>query len=134
VDLLIYIWKKKTILAVVGLIAGIASIIISLLITPMFKSTVIMFPTSNASVSKDLLSQNYSGRQSVHGFGEEEQAEQLLQILNSEPIRARIIEKYNLMEHYEIEADANTPLPPFTTNTGPTSISVLLSICRWKLP
>jgi uncharacterized protein involved in exopolysaccharide biosynthesis len=110
VDLLIYIWKKKTILAVVGLIAGIASIIISLLITPMFKSTVIMFPTSNASVSKDLLSQNYSGRQSVHGFGEEEQAEQLLQILNSEPIRARIIEKYNLMEHYEIEADAKYPL------------------------
>lgn len=110
VDLLIYIWKKKTILAVVGLIAGIASIVISLLITPMFKSTVIMFPASNASVSKDLLSQNYAGRQSVHGFGEEEQAEQLLQILNSEPIRARIIEKYNLMEHYEIETDAKYPL------------------------
>jgi len=110
VDLLIYIWKKRTILALVGLIAGVASIAISLLITPMFKSTVIMFPASNASVSKDLLSQNYAGRQSVHGFGEEEQAEQLLQILNSEPIRARIIEKYNLMEHYEIEADAKYPL------------------------
>ncbi len=110
VDLLIYIWKKKTILTVVGLIAGIASIVISLMITPMFKSTVIMFPASNASVSKDLLSQNYAGRQSVHGFGEEEQAEQLLQILHSEPIRARIIEKYNLMEHYEIEADARYPL------------------------
>jgi uncharacterized protein involved in exopolysaccharide biosynthesis len=110
VDLLIYIWKKKTILALVGLIAGITSIVISLLITPMFKSTVIMFPTSNASVSKDLLSQNYAGRQSVHGFGEEEQAEQLLQILNSEPIRARIIEKYNLMEHYEIEPDTKYPL------------------------
>jgi len=110
VDLLIYIWKKRTILALAGFVAGIASILISLLITPMFKSTVIMFPASNASVSKDLLSQNYGGRQSVHGFGEEEQAEQLLQILNSEPIRARIIEKYNLMEHYEIEADARYPL------------------------
>jgi LPS O-antigen subunit length determinant protein (WzzB/FepE family) len=41
VDLLIYIWKKRTILIVVGLIAGIASIIISLLITPMFQSSVI---------------------------------------------------------------------------------------------
>ena len=110
VDLLIYIWKKRFILAGVGLIAGIASIVISLLITPMFQSTVIMFPASNASISKDLLSQNYSGRQSVHGFGEEEQAEQLLQILNSEPIRGRIIQKYNLMEHYEIEADAKYPL------------------------
>ena len=110
VDLLIYIWKKRYVFAGVGLVAGIASIVISLMITPMFQSTVIMFPASNASVSKDLLSQNYSGRQNVHGFGEEEQAEQLLQILNSEPIRSRIVQKYNLMEHYEIEADSKYPL------------------------
>lgn len=110
VDLLIYIWKKRIILIAVGLIAGIASIIISLLITPMFQSSVIMFPASNASVSKDLLSSNYSGRQDVHGFGEEQQAEQLLQILNSQPIRSRIIEKYNLMEHYEISPDEKYPL------------------------
>lgn len=109
VDLLIYIWQKRTILALVGLLAAVASIVISLMITPMFQSKVIMFPASNASVSKDLLSQNYTGRQNVHGFGEEEQAEQLLQILNSEPIRARIMEKYNLMEHYEIESDAKYP-------------------------
>jgi uncharacterized protein involved in exopolysaccharide biosynthesis len=110
VDLLIYIWKKRAILIGVGLIAGIVSIIISLLITPMFQSSVIMFPASNASISRDLLSQNYSGSQNVHGFGEEEQAEQLLQILNSEPIRSRIIQKYNLMEHYEIQPDEKYPL------------------------
>jgi uncharacterized protein involved in exopolysaccharide biosynthesis len=110
VDLLIYIWKKKAVLIIVGLIAGIASIVISLMITPMFQSTVVMFPASNASVSKDLLSQNYSGRQDVHSFGEEEQAEQLLQILNSEPIRSRIIQKYDLMEHYEIKPDEKYPL------------------------
>ena len=110
VDLLIYIWKKRLFLMGVGLVAGIASIIISLMITPMFESSVIMFPTSSASVSKDLLSQNYSGRQDVHGFGEEQQAEQLLQVLNSEPIRSRIIEKYNLLEHYEIEPGEKYPL------------------------
>jgi uncharacterized protein involved in exopolysaccharide biosynthesis len=109
VDLLIYIWKKRKILIGVGLIAGIASIIISLMITPMYQSSVIMFPASNASISKDLLSQNYAGRQNVHGFGEEEQAEQLLQILNSEPIRSRIIQNYNLMEHYEIDPDDKFP-------------------------
>jgi len=110
VDLLIYIWKKRLVLIGVGLIAGIASIIISFLITPMFQSSVVMFPTTNASISKDLLSRNYSGRQNVHGFGEEEQAEQLLQILNSEPIRGRIIQKYKLMEHYEIEPGDKYPL------------------------
>ncbi len=110
VDLLIYIWKKRAILIGVGLIAGITSIIISLMITPMYQSSVIMFPASNASISKDLLSQNYAGRQNVHGFGEEEQAEQLLQILNSEPIRSRIIQNYNLMDHYEISPEEKFPL------------------------
>lgn len=109
-DLLIYIWKKRLPLIIVGFVAGITSILISFTITPMFQSSVVMFPSSSASVSKDLLSQNYSGRQSVHSFGEEEEAEQLLQILNSEPVRSRIIQKYELMSHYEIEPDSRYPM------------------------
>lgn len=110
VDLLIYIWKKRWVLMGVGFIAGITSIIISLTITPLFQASVIMFPASSASVSKELLVQNYSGRQNIHAFGEEEQAEQLLQVLNSEPVRTRIIEKYNLMEHYEIDPEEKYPM------------------------
>lgn len=92
-----------------GFIAAVASIVISILITPLFRSSVIMFPATSVSISKELLVQNYSSRQNVHGFGEEEQAEQLLQVLNSEPIRTRIIEKYNLMEHYEIDPGEKYP-------------------------
>jgi uncharacterized protein involved in exopolysaccharide biosynthesis len=110
VDLLIYIWKKRFILIAVGLVAGISSIIVSLMITPMYESSVIMFPASNANISKELLVQNYSGRQNVHGFGEEEQAEQLLQVLHSQPIRSRIVDKFNLMEHYEIDPDSKYPM------------------------
>lgn len=109
VDLLIYIWKKRWILGMVGVIAGVASIVISLMITPMFKASVIMFPATNVMVSKELLVQNFSG-ENVHGFGEEEQAEQLLQVLNSEPIRTRIIEKYDLMDHYEIDPEGKYPM------------------------
>jgi len=109
VDLLIYIWNKRLILAAVGLVAAVSSIIVSLTITPMYSSSVIMFPASGASVAKYLISTNYTGRSSVYGFGEEEQAEQLLQVLHSEPIRTRIIEKYNLMEHYEIDPDGKYP-------------------------
>ncbi len=110
VDLLIYIWKKRWILMTVGLVAAVAAVIVSILITPLFEASVVMFPTSSASISKELLVQNYSGRQNIHGFGEEEQAEQLLQILNSEPIRTRIIDKYNLMEHYEIDPEEKYPM------------------------
>ena len=109
VDLLIYMWRKKWILIIVTFLAGVTSIIVSLQITEKYKSTVVMFPTTGASISKSLLSANYTGRQSVYGFGEEEQAEQLLQVLNSELVRTRIIEKYNLMEHYEIDPASKYP-------------------------
>ena len=109
VDLLIYMWNKRLILMAVGFLAAVTSIIVSLTITPMYSSSVIMFPASGASVAKYLISTNYTGRSSVYGFGEEEQAEQLLQVLHSEPIRTRIIEKYNLMEHYEIDPNGKYP-------------------------
>jgi len=108
VDLLIYIWNKRFVLLAVGFIAGVSSIIVSLLITPMYEASVIMFPATNTNVSKELLVNYYSG-DNVHGFGEEEQAEQLLQVLHSEPVRSRIIDKYNLMEHYEIDPDSKYP-------------------------
>ena len=109
VDLLIYMWNRKWILLIVSFIAGLSSIFISLQITDKYESTVIMFPTTGASISKSLLSANYTGRQDAYGFGEEEQAEQLLQVLNSEQIRSRIMEKYNLMEHYEIDPSGKYP-------------------------
>jgi hypothetical protein len=43
-------------------------------------------------------------------FGEEEQVDQLLQILNSDDIKFRIISKYNLMSHYDIDADGSYPI------------------------
>jgi len=110
VDLLIYMWKKRWILMGVGFLAAVTSIIISIMITPMFEANVIMFPATSTSVSKELLVNNYQGRQNVHGFGEEDQAEQLLQVLNSEPIRSRVIENYDLMEHYEIDPAGKYPV------------------------
>ncbi|MFH0756428.1 MAG: hypothetical protein V2B15_03985 [Bacteroidota bacterium] len=109
VDLLIYIWNKRIILLSVGFVAAVASIIVSLMITPMFKASVIMYPTSSTSIAKELLIPSYVGKGSIHGFGEEEQAEQLLQVLHSEPIRSRVIKDYDLMEHYEIDPNGKFP-------------------------
>jgi len=72
-------------------------------ITPKFKSTVVMFPTASNSLSKALLSERQTGKQDILEFGEQEQAEQLLQILNSSEIRDRIIDMHGLMSHYKID-------------------------------
>jgi uncharacterized protein involved in exopolysaccharide biosynthesis len=107
-NLLLFIvrWKKPLTIITIG--AAVASMIFSspIFIPPKFESTVIMFPTSSASISKSLLSQNTSGKEDLMTFGEEEQAEQLLQILNSDQIRDRIVVKYDLMNHYDIDTAA----------------------------
>jgi uncharacterized protein involved in exopolysaccharide biosynthesis len=89
------------------IVAGATSVLsagFSFIITPKFKSTVILFPTNTASISKALLAQNTTGKEDLLEFGEEEQAEQMIQILESDEIRRRVIEKFDLMQHYEIDS------------------------------
>lgn len=91
------------------LIIGILSIVMAyifsgpLFITPLYKSTVILYPTSSNSISKLLLSTNFNTNKDLLEIGEDEQTERMLQILNSNKIRDRIIEKYDLMNHYGIK-------------------------------
>lgn len=101
--LFVYRWRKP--LVIVTVAAAVLSAIFSapMFVTPKFESTVIMFPTSTASISKSLLAKNNVAKEDLLAFGEEEQAEQLIQILNSDEIRAKVIEKYDLMNHYEID-------------------------------
>lgn len=103
-----FLGKWKKILLIVSGIAVLSGIIFTspFFITPKYKATVIMFPTSTNSISKALMSDNYGGKQDILEFGAEEQAEQLLQILNSNKIRARVIQKYNLLEHYDINPES----------------------------
>lgn len=76
-------------------------------ISPKYKATVILFPTSSNSVSKSLFSEQGGKGSDLMAFGEDEQAEQLLQILSSNKIRDRIIRKYNLMQHYDIDTGSD---------------------------
>lgn len=97
-----YKWRK-TILVVIG-IAAISSSVVSFMIPEKYKSTVVLFPASPVSVSKSLISQNNSPQTDLLKFGEEEDIERMLQVLNSQVIRDIVIEKYNLLEHYQIPA------------------------------
>lgn len=95
---------------VVVLIAAGSSAIISGFIPPKYKSTVVFFPSTTNSISKALLSDNPGDKQDILEFGQEVEAEQILQILNSDNIRDRIISKYNLMKHYDIDPNSKYPI------------------------
>ena len=99
-----YIWH----LSVIAIIAVILSSIFSssYFITPLYKSTVILYPTASNSISKVLLSENFNNNKDILEFGEDEQTEQMLQVLNSNKIRDKIISKYNLLDHYGIKENS----------------------------
>jgi uncharacterized protein involved in exopolysaccharide biosynthesis len=101
-------WKKP--IFIIGALSFIASFIFSgpRFIKPKYKSSVIFFPTTTNSISKALLSEG-STKEDILEFGSEEQAEQLLQILNSDEIRSRIVQKYHLMSHYHIDTTSEFP-------------------------
>lgn len=105
-NLLLFILRWKKPLIIVTVLAAVLSAVFSApyFIEPKFESTVIMFPTSTASISKSLLSKNNAAKEDLLAFGEEEQAEQLIQILNSDEIRNRVIQKYDLRTHYDIDS------------------------------
>lgn len=102
-------WRNPLVISI--LTGAILSFIFSgpAFITPKFKSSVIFFPTSNNSISKALMDDNASDKQDILAFGAEEESEQMLQMLNSDEIREKIIKKYNLMEHYRISPDEEFP-------------------------
>ncbi len=104
-SILFFLWKWRKILIIITGATVIVSAAVSLMITPKYESTVIMFPTSTNSISKSLIADNYGEKKDIMEFGEEEQSEQLLQVLNSSLIRDRIVAKYDLFSHYEISPE-----------------------------
>lgn len=104
-NLLVFIWRKRKIIIIVTAIAMLVSVVVSFLMTPIYRSTAIVFPAATSTVS---FSEQRNAKAAAMDFGEEEQAEQLVQILQSSRIRDKIVSQFDLMKHYEIEAnDAN---------------------------
>ncbi len=108
-NLILFLYRWRKLLIIFTLAAAVLSFIFTLpfFITPKFRSSVILFPTSSNSVSKALLSENADSKQDILEFGYEEQTEQMLQMLNSNKIRDRIIKKFDLMKHYDIDPNSS---------------------------
>jgi LPS O-antigen subunit length determinant protein (WzzB/FepE family) len=112
-NLIMFLLRYRKPLIIISFAAAVVSSVVSLLIQEKYLSTVILFPAATNSISKSLMVEDFSGKQDINAFGEEEEAEQLLQILNSDEIEGYIREKYNLMKHYGYKPDEKFAL----TNT-----------------
>ena len=97
------LWKYRKHIIILGFLAAITSSIVSLMMEEKYLSTVIMYPA--AANSLNLSGQNYFPGQEITSFGEDSDAERMLQVLNSSSIKGKIIKTYDLFKHYEIEDD-----------------------------
>ena len=102
---------KKPLLIILA-VAALCAIVFSapFFITPLYKSTAVVYPTSSNSTSKVLISTTYQSEKDIMNFGEDEQTEQMLQVLNSNRVRDKVISRFNLMEHYDIKANSKYPV------------------------
>ena len=110
-DLIRFIWDKKWILIGLSILAFVFSIIVSLNITPKFRSQVILFPAASVSLSKNLVETSSISMDSrdILSFGTDDEAERMLQILHSSQIKEHVINKFSLMQHYEIDPSSAYP-------------------------
>jgi len=103
-DIIRFVFKHKWPIIGVTIIAAIASVIVSYMIAPKFKSSVILFPKTQVSASQALNNAELINTDDhIMNFGDEEATEQLIQTLYSEEIRFKIIDKFNLFQHYQID-------------------------------
>lgn len=86
-NLLEILWKWKKHLIIVGILAIVFSGLFSssLFIQPKFKSTARIYPSFN-----------------IYTFSDESESEQLLEFINSQDIKFRVIDAFNLSEVYKI--------------------------------
>ena len=95
---LLYKWRKKII--TISFTAAVCAAIISLFIPNTYKSGAIIFPTINLSSGKALLHE----KDDFLDFGKEADLEHMIQILESDEIRKRVIEKFDLLNHYNLDS------------------------------
>jgi uncharacterized protein involved in exopolysaccharide biosynthesis len=98
-NLIVFLWKKRISILIITAIGAILSLVVSFMITPLFLSTAIIYPTATSTVSFDV---QRNAKASAMDFGEDEQAEQMLQILKSSKIRDLVVSRFDLMKHYGI--------------------------------
>lgn len=99
--LLVFIYRNLKTLIAIGFLAAVAASGVSLMLDEYYESTVVMFATSQHSLGEQFFEE--TKKNDLLAYGETEDAERLLQILNSHRIRNRIIEKYDLYTHYNID-------------------------------
>jgi len=102
-NLLSFTFKRWKPLLVIGIIGMIGSTAVAYLLPVKYKSTVALFPSQNHNLSRGFLSQLSDETKDYLSFGEDNDAEQLLQVLKSDELMYDLEKKFNLLQYYKLD-------------------------------
>lgn len=94
-------WRKT--LIIYTLIAALMAIVVALLLPKQYKATVVVFPARHFSTSKLLLEQNTGNQEDYMQLGDEDDAEKLIQILNSDALKLKVAQVFDLYKRWKIK-------------------------------
>ena len=100
-QIITFLWEKRKLIIIVTAIAFVVSMAVSFLIPERFKASAVVYPARANQQSKDVFSTTLQRGLTI--FGEDDEAEQLLQILSSETLRDIVIRKHHLVENWGID-------------------------------
>ncbi|MBP9185458.1 MAG: hypothetical protein KBE91_01955 [Bacteroidia bacterium] len=107
IELIKFLLKWKKHLAIITISATLVTYLVTFLLKPEYKSKAIFYPGTVNSISYALFYSLKERAQDALAYGDEQNVEQYMQLAKSSLLREKITKDFNLMEHYDI--DANDP-------------------------
>ena len=107
IELFEIIWKWKWKIGVVAILAGLIAIVVSMprFMPPYYSSATIFYPSNPALMDRAVMFNQESGDSYQDYFGNKNDIDRLLSIANSGGLYKFLIDKYDLMDHYGIDAN-----------------------------
>ena len=103
IDLVAFLWRQRRLLIGITLLGVVAGVIAAFVIPEKFRGEVILYPAISNSASRSLLNEQSGSRDDILALGDEEDAQQLMQMLQSDEIRERTTGEFDLMSVYRID-------------------------------
>lgn len=101
-DLILKIIKWRTVFFKITLAAALVSGIVAFLMPKQYKSTAILFPARQFSVSKLVIEANAGNQEDYLMFGDADDCEKLMQLLQNDALKIKVANAFNLWERWKI--------------------------------
>jgi len=103
-DIFVYLWKKRKPIIIITLVGALLSIAVSLMLKNYYKASAVLFPSSFVSTVTGTI-RHINQETDPLLIGDEDDLERMMQLLKSDYITNRIIQKFDLVKHYGISSD-----------------------------